>query len=551
MCSKSLDAISEKSSLYSEDFDNIDENTKNHNLDFNNSHERSSIKSENFFEINEKKSTKFRKHNESKLPNNFTNTSTKKISYIHISTNSLQNSDDSSQKSEDLNIVSLHSLKTHDLNINNDHDNAISQQVIEQQIIVDIADFNSTNNYFSFMKYNIKAILIFLIYIILLRVLNDLVGRYCYSMVDCDCSDDSTIIKIWTIFIIQRNVCHFTYNVYLLMPELLKIFKSQLILQLIVSTMVLLTFGLILDGQSLYLPLLREIGYQLNTIFYVIFVIKFLGISYSNLKFAKNELIMLVVPYTLLILTALFGREFQKNLENRGIYGSLGHNLVVFVIINGYVFWSFQHIPKLKVQKGEVGLVHDKHVAAYEYFSIPMLTYLIGLMFKGDDLGWNYYFYLIFYMIFSINLQTNLITNMIRTLYLSCSTKTKWNINKRSVSNKIAAGRKIIFSMIIWINLLFYVIIQKWNDYHYNNTQITQGCFMDISSHILIQLSMSKVFIFLAIDLIFDFGCYMYNKKTKFKNVIYLIPQRGVFVQGLSFYFTSFVVETIIYVMLW
>ena len=87
-----------------------------------------------------------------------------------------------------------------------------------------------SNNIKTFYNYYLKSLLVFMIYLIVIKYLQILFKRYCFGRDGCDCSDNNLIIKIWSMILVQHCLGHILWVLYLCSPEFNKsLLKYQLI----------------------------------------------------------------------------------------------------------------------------------------------------------------------------------------------------------------------------------------------------------------------------------------------------------------------------------
>ena len=56
--------------------------------------------------------------------------------------------------------------------------------------------------------------------------------------------------------------------------------------------------------------------------------------------------------------------------------------------------------------------IYEKYILMSDILLMPLFTFEIGIMFKGQGITWNYYFYLFLNQIGSIKSQTNILYNI-------------------------------------------------------------------------------------------------------------------------------------------
>ena len=170
-------------------------------------------------------------------------------------------------------------------------------------------------------------------------------------------------------------------------------------------------------------------------------------------------------------------------------------------------------------------------------------------MIEGKDITWIFYFFLIWHLISSIHMQTNILNYIYAHYrfwgkrYLLKDKEVEFIVIKKTESEKLFAGLKIIFTILIITKFATIITIKQWADY-YNYS--TKGCVLHISDSILLNFNIVKIGIFLGFDILLDLLCLFYHKKTKFANIIYYIPNRSYKLQGMAFYFPVFLFEVMI-----
>ena len=169
-------------------------------------------------------------------------------------------------------------------------------------------------------------------------------------------------------------------------------------------------------------------------------------------------------------------------------------------------------------------------------------------MIQGKEITWTFYLFLIWHLISSIHMQTNTLNCIYAHCrfwvkkYLLQHKEVEFIAIKKNKSEKLFAGMKIVFTILIIIKFVMIITMKQWADY-YNYS--TKGCVLQISDSILLNFDIVKIGIFLGFDILLDLLCLCYHKKTKFANVIYYIPNRDYRFQGIAFYFPVFLFEAI------
>ena len=397
-----------------------------------------------------------------------------------------------------------------------------------------------------FFKYHFLALISYLAWFILYKILQNMIGRYCFSKGNCDCSDNDIAIKIWTMVILQANLGSFIIVNYLVIPELLKESKFGMILQFNINFYILLFIGVFVDGQTQLYAEFRIVATVINAFVYWGFVYRFLKNGIHFRKFFKTQIPILIVGMGFIFSITYFGQGMKNLLDKLGAINGLAvHTLCVVLIINSYKIWIFWIIPKVEIMKGDQSLLYDKHITIYEIFAIPLLAIKVGYMMQEIEINWNYYVYLVLFIFNSIELQTGVICISLKKLHHKIiNTNNKhYTVYDRSFSTKLAGGRKFVFTVIIFIKLATYMVAGEWTE-HYNDN--TKGCKMEIPDACYVQLSWEKIIIFTGLDIFIDILCFLYNIWTNFKNITYHIPQRSYFLQGFVYFFSSYLFELLV-----
>jgi len=166
------------------------------------------------------------------------------------------------------------------------------------------------------------------------------------------------------------------------------------------------------------------------------------------------------------------------------------------------------------------------------------------IMFNTKIYFWPYVVFLVYYLLMSFNLQTNLVFKFAswlkHTLQKNVSNEDKglWLGQQRKHCHKIAAGRKIFFTLIVGIKLFSLSVSQQWTD---SFTGYTTDCFFGIPQDA--DLTLVKVAIFVGADFLIDAICFYVNKVNRFDNIIYCNSERAIVFDALMYYFYSFIIE--------
>ena len=407
-------------------------------------------------------------------------------------------------------------------------------------------------NHITFIKYFIKALAIYLLCIICLKFFQNIVGKCCYTMKSCDCSDENIFVKIWTLLLIANCIGQQNLSFYFTMPELLLNFKIGYLIHIGTSTVVLLVLASIINGQTQLLVDLRNYGIILQILCFFGVIYKYLQKLNLFFDYLKTEGALLIIGFCFCIVFAnLLPRlkRFFQSFDYQG--GEIGYIIFMFIVINLYRYYITCLLPKIKVIKdnADIEQLNGKIFNLYLIIGMSWFAYIIGFIIAGKDVSWTFYLFLILYLISTIHMQTNIVDFLFAKCRF-CLKKYVFNDNsvqfiviKRCDSEKLFSGMKSIFTALILMKLLTIIIIKQWNDY-YDYT--TQGCVLHIVDSIVLNLNIIKIAIFLGLDIIIDVICFLYNRKINFIDVIYYIPKRNHILQGITLYFPSFIFEVIL-----
>ena len=259
-------------------------------------------------------------------------------------------------------------------------------------------------------------------------------------------------------------------------------------------------------------------------------------------------MILLSSGFIVIFLVVTFSQNIKTGLSHISSKEDILFEFFILIVNYSYDRWIFWIIPRLNIDKGDTGLIDEKHTATYESFMIFTFIMKLGYMMQGDGIKWNYFCYLIYYMATSINIQTNLITNsffkLTQFIKRKCFDHTIIELqpSERCRSLKLAAGRKFIFTILIFVKMIS-MHDGQWLQYYGDNTD---GCYLKIPVNISSQLSTIKVVMFLLIDITVDIFCYFYNKSKNFQDIIYYIPIKSYIIHGLFLYYTIIIFEVLL-----
>ena len=79
---------------------------------------------------------------------------------------------------------------------------------VEKNNIVPNTEPSQCNSPKPFYGYHLKSLLIFLIYLIVIKYIQNILKQYCFAKDGCDCSDNSLIVKIFTMILTQHYIGH-------------------------------------------------------------------------------------------------------------------------------------------------------------------------------------------------------------------------------------------------------------------------------------------------------------------------------------------------------
>ena len=405
---------------------------------------------------------------------------------------------------------------------------------------------NQFNNAKLFYKYNLKSLIIFLIYLILLKYLQNIFSRYCFADDGCDCSDNSLIIKIWSMILVQHFISHIIWMIYLFLPEL-KETKSLLKYQLLVSSLVCIALAFVLNGQSQILVELRTLGAAINIIVHSIIGIYFMKKINRALNFLKTNIANIIFISFFSMMAVNYIRNIKEVLNDLGDYADL--SFAIFITTIRILYKNiFNYLLKNFNQRDDED-INEKYIIMSDIFSMPIFGFEIGIMFRDTGTTWNYYFYLLLSQLNSIELQTS----MLKDLYIKvkiCFQRVLGKnllaeysqIEEKDLVKKVVASRKIIYTGLAYINLISFYFTQQWMEYYNNNTQ---GCLRGIPDYILSKINSSKLLLFILINSFIDIACYYYNKKNNFNNVILFVSKRNYISFGISLYISSLLLEAV------
>ena len=399
------------------------------------------------------------------------------------------------------------------------------------------------NNSKSFYSYHLKSLLIFLIYLIVIKFLQNIFKGYCFAKNGCDCSDNSIIIKIWTMILTQHYIGHIIWIVYLSLLQLREYMKYQLV----ISSLVCIILAFFLYGQSQILVELRLFGAGINLIVHFIIGILFMKKINKVWYFLKTSIAKIIFIFIFTSVTVNYVRNIKEILNNFGDSADVLFALYITIMRILYKL-IFSRLVK-NINQIDNEHIYEEYIITSDILWMPIFGFEIGIMFQGKEITWNYYFYLFLSQITSIKLQTNILENLRIRLYIFIGTlfrikklKQYSPIQNKNLAEKIMASRKIIYTGLAYINLFLFYFTQEWMEYYDNNTS---GCFRGIPDYILTQINSSKSLIFILANSIIDIACYYYNKKNNFDNVIFCISKRNYISFGISFYISSQFLEAI------
>ena len=422
------------------------------------------------------------------------------------------------------------------------------QLILEEDVIIEPSPVEPVVYHTLFIKYVFKASLVYVFSIICLKYLQNVIKRYCYAT--CDCSDENMFVKIWSLFLIANCIGHQTLSLYLTMPELWSKNKNSCLIHIGTSTIILLLLAPIVSGQTQITFELRVYGLMFQVFCFFVGVGKFLKQSSLMWTYIKTEGTLIILEAMFYLIFVNFASSSKEFFMSYDYEQGIGYVIFIFFIMSMFRYYFMWMIQKLKVIKGDPGLLNEKLFMFYLMFGMIFWGYIIGFMIEGKAITSIFYFFLTWYLISSIHMQTNIFNYLygksrywVKKCFSNNDDEVELTIMKKSESEKLFAGMKIIFTILIMTKFFTIIIIKQWMEF-YNYT--TEGCAFHISEQIISNLNTNKIAIFFGLDIIVDVLCFVYHKKTSFANVFYFVPKTDYILQGIAFYFPVFLFERII-----
>ena len=303
-----------------------------------------------------------------------------------------------------------------------------------------------------------------------------------------------------------------------------------------------------LYGQSQILVELRSFGTLIHLILHFIIGVHFMKKKNQGWYFVKTSVAIITFIFTFCLLAVNYILNIKELLNDFGNYSDV--YFALFITIMRILYRIILSLLIKNIHPIDNEDIYEKYILMSDILLMPLFTFEIGIMFKGQGITWNYYFYLFLNQISSIKLQTNILDNIqirlkncFRRLFGNQRLQQYSPIQSKNLANKIMASRKIIHTGLAYINLFLFYFTEQWMEYYNNNTN---GCFRGIPSYILSQIEASKCLIFILVNSFIDIACYYYNKKNNFDNVIFFISKRDYVSFGISLYLSSSLLEAII-----
>ena len=167
-----------------------------------------------------------------------------------------------------------------------------------------------------YFKFHIKSVMVCIVYAIFLKILQSIIGRYCFGGSVCDCSDNNILIKVWTMIVLQFHIGHFTFMIYSITPELMKPRRQGVILQIIGTAIIYIMSAFIIDGKSNSIIVLKYIGTAVNAIIYAVIATTYLRQCSLWCNFLKTHMSLLSSGFILIFLVVTFSQNIKTGLRS-------------------------------------------------------------------------------------------------------------------------------------------------------------------------------------------------------------------------------------------
>ena len=126
--------------------------------------------------------------------------------------------------------------------------------------------------------------------------------------------------------------------------------------------------------------------------------------------FVKTNAANIVFIYIFSLLAINYILNIKLLLNNFGDYSVVCITLFIIMIRILYriiFFWLIKNIKEITNQD-----IYEQYTIMSDILSITLFGFEIALIFKGQGITWNFFFYLFFYQIASIKSQTNILDDI-------------------------------------------------------------------------------------------------------------------------------------------
>ena len=476
---------------------------------------------------------------------------------IRMSANQLESKHEESEQHEMDSLESLEIKKSRSLEIKKSRSLEKKKTRQSLQISSSIIEFNSLTTYtpaaksplnneyqYADIENIILSFMLAAMYGILIKVVSNMISKACYIQSECDCSNESYPIKLWTLYLADHEAILMIIVLYKIAPETTNFGKNSVLGLIALNILMISVLAVIIPGNIEAYDYLKYGFLIFNPIF------QFLLMSFYFYKTKLFRKFMLsygffwfLILFLFQILTILSTYLAKLGLMIEDSQKIFWNSFYGLVLISLYALVS-RVLPRF-LEHMQSNYSFHKYIIAIDLTYLSLIGLALGLMFNTRSGYWPFIFYLIVYLINSIEIQTAIISKAISHTIFFCKKKIYTQnqpilkIPIRSPASKLKAGRQIFFTFSIGLRLICIAISNQWTDYFQG---YSSGCNFNIPH--TSDITFAKVGILFLCDMFVNGMCYYINKKNGFINIKYEKSTKDLLLESLIYYFYGFIIET-------